>query len=384
MKEKIVFFLPSLEPGGTERNVVNLINYLHDEGRIVSLVLGNKKGDFIKDVKAGIPIIDLNASSSLRLFFTLERYFKAQKPDIFISAFPRINIIVLAAKIFSRSTTKVMITEHSVFSMLPVIARNAWRRAFARAFMPPLAKMLYPKADAIICVSRGIAQDLSNIIGGAPKINVVYNPIINDTVYELADLPPDHPWFLNPTTPVILAVGRLVACKDYPTLLKAFALVVQTQPAHLVILGDGPEKEALECLANKMGLSGQVAFLGFKKNPYAYMKRASVFALSSLQEGFGNVIIEAMACGTPVVSTDCPVGPGEIITHKESGMLVPVASPEALAKAIVAILSDASLAQRFSTRGKIRAEYFTVKKSVIAYEAIFKELCYTRKKSADY
>lgn len=374
MKEKITFFLPSLEPGGTERNVVNLANAIDQQRYEVLVVLGKKEGEFIKELKPHIAIIDLRAPYSVGLFFALVMFFRTHKTGIFISAFPRINIIFMAAKLVSGPGGKMIITEHSVFSMLPVIAKTAFRRAFTRFFMPLLAKMLYPKADSIICVSRGIAQDLSKIIGGTTKINIVYNPIINEIVYQLADSPVNHPWFFDPSIPVILAAGRLVACKDYPTLLKAFTEVLKTQPAHLAILGDGPEREKLERSAVKLGVSSQIAFLGFQKNPYNYMKKASVFVLSSLQEGFGNVIIEAMACGTPVIATDCPVGPGEIINHGENGMLVPMQDSKALAKAIVEVLGDPALRKKFSIAGKVRAQSFSVTKGVGEYEKIFQTL----------
>lgn len=374
MREKIIFFLPSLEAGGTERNVVNLANAMNLDGYEVLLILGEKKGDFVQELNPGIPIIDVCAPHSMGLFFALVKFFKTHNEGIFVSAFPRINIIVLAAKIFSGFSGKVIVTEHSVFSMLPIISRNAWRGAFARVFMPWLAKMLYPRADAIICVSEGIAKDLASIIGRDIKINVIYNPIISDTVYALADSPVDHSWFFDPNVPVILAAGRLVACKDYPTLLAAFALLVKQRPVRLVILGDGPEKKSLEKLTEKLGLSRQVSFLGFKENPYAYMKKASVFVLSSLQEGFGNVIIEAMACGVPVVATDCPVGPGEIITHRENGILVPVQDPKELARVVLEILSNPSLRQVLSVGGKVRAELFSVKRGVLEYEKIFQLL----------
>ncbi len=383
-KEKITvaFFLPSLEPGGTERNVVNLVNNIDKNKYIISLVLGKREGDFLDRINNDIPIINLDASYSLGLFFKLVEYFKIQKPDIFVSAFPRINVICIAAKIFSVVNTKIIITEHSVFSLLPIIAKTFWRRIFARFFMPNFAKCMYPKADVIICVSKGIADDLLKIIYCPEKITVIGNPIIENNIYTLADQLVDHPWFSDSfdstqgksKIPVIIAVGRLVKCKDYPTLFKAFDLVIKSQPAHLVILGQGPERERLIRLADKMGLSINIAFLGFQKNPYKYMARGSVFVLSSLQEGFGNAIIEAMACGTPVVSTNCPTGPGEIIEDMKNGMLVPVGDEKSMAMAILKILHNPVLAEKFSIEGKKRAEFFSVKKSVGEYEKVFQTL----------
>jgi glycosyltransferase involved in cell wall biosynthesis len=374
MKQEVIFLLPSLEPGGTERNVVNLANAINKERYRALVALGKQEGAFIKELAPHVSIVNLHAFNSFALLLALVEFFKAHNSAIVVSAFPRINVIALAAKLASRSKAKIVITEHSVFSQLSVIAKTPWRRMFAKICMPFLAKALYPKADAIVCVSQGIAKDLSHILGKNAKMSIAYNPIIHDTMYRLAEAPVEHPWFLDSGIPIILAAGRLVACKDYPTLLKAFALALKSRPARLVILGDGSEREALKHLAVTLGISDKVAFLGFQKNPYAYMKKASLFVLSSLQEGFGNVIIEAMACGVPVVSTDCPVGPGEIITHEKDGLVVPMANPEALSQAMLRILDDALLQKKFSEAGKIRAASFSVARGVAEYEKIFQAL----------
>ncbi len=370
----VAFFIPSLEPGGTERNVVNLVNNVDREKYTLSLVLGKPEGEFIKEINKNIPIINLNTSRSLGLFFKLIKYFKSEKPDIFVSAFPRINVICIAAKIFARVNTKIIITEHSVFSLLPVIAKTPARRLFARFFMPILSRFLYPKADSIVCVSRGIADDLAKIVDISDKIKIIYNPIINDKIYQLANESVDHPWFFDSKTPIIIAVGRLVECKNYPGLFKSFDLVIKSRLAHLVILGAGPEMKKLTALVQKMNLSQHISFFGFQKNPYKYVKKASVFVLSSLQEGFGNVIIEAMACGTPVVSVNCPTGPGEIIENMKNGILVPVNDEKNMASAILRILNDKNLAKNFSIEGQKRAEFFSVKRSVQEYEKIFQLL----------
>jgi len=379
-KEKIAvaFFLPSLEPGGTERNVVNLVNNIDREKYAVSLVLGIAEGDFIKDINSNISIISLHTRRSIATFFKLITYFKKNQPDIFISAFPRVNVICIVAKIFSKSKTKIIITEHSVFSLLPIIAKTFWRGMFARFFMSSICSYLYQKAEAVICVSKGIADDILKTVNRSLKIEVIYNPVITSNIYQLAQAPINHPWFSDSKIPVIIAVGRLVKCKDYPTLFLAFSSVIQKQPVRLVILGRGPEEYKLKQLINKLGLSQNVAFLGFQENPYKYMKKASVFVLSSLQEGFGNVIIEAMACGVPVVSTNCPTGPGEIIENMKNGILVPVGDQESMAEAILKILQNPVLAQEFSVAGKERAKFFSVEKSVSAYQEIFQAVIYEK------
>lgn len=373
-KIKVTFFLPSLEPGGAERNVVNLVNNIDKKKYEVFLLLGKKKGDFLKELDGKTPVADLNAESSLKLLFLLIRYFKKEKPDIFVSAFPRINIISVVAKIFSGAKTKIIITEHSVYSFLPVIARTFWRRVFARLFMPTLGRFFYPKANAIICVSKGIADDLLKIINRPPKIKVIYNPVLDDKIYELSGQQVSHLWFSDSKIPIIIAAGRLVRIKGYPFLLKAFSLIIQSRSARLVILGSGPEKFFLVNLAAKLGVSEKVDFLGFQKNPYKYIKSSSVFVLSSIQEGFGNVIVEAMALGVPVVSTDCPTGPSEIIQNGKNGLLVPPKDYKAMAKAIIEILDDVSLSRKLSEKGKKRAEDFLVGSGVRKYEEVFEEL----------
>lgn len=371
----MAFFLPSLEPGGAERNVVNLVNNFDKKKYAVSLVLGRAEGDFIKEISKSIPVIDINSSyGSLSLLFKLIKYFKKEKPDIFVSSFSRINIISILARGLSQSKTKIIATEHAVFSSLPVIAKTFWHRIFARFFLPAISRFIYPKAELIICVSKGIAEDISKAINCRGRIKTIYNPIVNDKIYKLAQEPVNHPWFSDYKIPVIVAAGRLVKCKDYPNLFRAFGIIFQKQPVRLVILGRGPEKYKLKQLADELGLSKNIAFLGFQENPYKYMKKASVFVLSSLQEGFGNVIVEAMACGAPVVATDCPTGPGEIIENMKSGILVPVGDEKSLAAAILKILNNPGLAEKFSAKGKLRAECFSVKKSVEEYENIFKEL----------
>jgi len=370
----VAFFLPSLEPGGTERNVVNLVNNIDKQNYALSLVLGKSEGDFVKKIDKDIPIVGLGASGSLDLFFRLIKYFKNEEPDIFVSAFSRINIICIAARIFSGSRTKIIATEHAVFSFLSVIAKTSGRRFFARFFLPIIAKVIYPRADAIICVSRGIADDLLKITHCYKTVRTIYNPVIGASIYELAKESVDHPWFLDQKIPLVIAVGRLVGCKDYPTLLNALSLVIKERPAKLAILGRGPEEIKLKKLVYDLGLFKSVDFLGFQENPFEYMSKASVFVLSSLQEGFGNVIIEAMACGTPVISTDCPVGPGEIIESGKNGILVPVKDYRALSQAILKMLNDSSLSKSIVKEGFKRAKDFSVEESVKEYEKVFQEL----------
>jgi glycosyltransferase involved in cell wall biosynthesis len=205
---------------------------------------------------------------------------------------------------------------------------------------PLAARLLYPWADGIVSVSQGVAEDLAKVTKLPKKrINLIYNPVITPELFVKAREKLNHPWFQPGEPPVILAVGRLHLQKDYPTLLRAFLRVRQLRRCRLVILGEGPEKDNLSNLINELGLQADVAMLGFVDNPYAYMKSSAAFVLSSAWEGFGNVIAEALAVGTPVVSTNCESGPAEILANGKYGELTPVGDAKAMTEAIDRVLA---------------------------------------------
>jgi glycosyltransferase involved in cell wall biosynthesis len=231
-----------------------------------------------------------------------------------------------------------------------------------------LARLFFRSADAAICVSQGVAEDLIKVTGmPRQKTHVVYNPIVSLELEQKAQESIAHPWFALDDSPVILAVGRLVPQKGYSTLLRAFSIIRQKHPAHLLILGEGQERISLEALAKQLDLTENVQMPGSVKNPYAYMARARLLVLSSEWEGLPNVLVEALACGTPVVSTDCRSGPSEILDGGRFGRLVPVGDADALALAILETLQetpDRNLLRQ-------RAQDFTLEESVRKYIRIF-------------
>lgn len=206
-----------------------------------------------------------------------------------------------------------------------------------------------------------------------PKFRMIYNPIVDEDLFKKANEPISHPFFVDGNFPVVLAVGRLCVQKDFPTLLLAFALVRKELRCRLLILGDGEKRQELLDLAQKLGITEDLDMPGFVKNPYKYIKRASVFVLSSRWEGLPTVLAEAMACGCPVVSTDCPSGPAEILEGGKYGLLVPPGDPGKLAEAILKILRDKDLAQELREKGIVRAMDFTVDKAVKSYVALVEE-----------
>lgn len=207
--------------------------------------------------------------------------------------------------------------------------------------IPLLMKRMYPSADGIVAVSAGVADDLAQIINiPRCRVSVVYNPIFSNNIPELSKAQVDHAWLSRGQPPVIMAVGRFTQAKDFSNLIRAFSVLRKKTVARLIILGEGDLRESLEAVVSDLDLSNDVAFPGFVQNPYAWMSKAALFVLSSAWEGFGNVLVEAMACGTPVVSTDCPSGPAEILENGKWGDLVPVGDINALAEAMAAALDS--------------------------------------------
>jgi glycosyltransferase involved in cell wall biosynthesis len=275
----------------------------------------------------------------------------------------------------SGSKTKVILTEHTTFSLIPSTTRTLFKKYMAKYILPWLMRFFYPRAHAIVCVSQGVASDIREVVGNLSTISVIYNPVTSEKIYQQAKESPGSDEYLFGThQATILAVGRLVKAKDYHTLLKAFALVLPTVKARLIILGEGPQEHDLKELVLRLNIGQYVNFLGFKSNPYAYMARASVFVLSSVREGFGNVIVEAMACRAPVIATNCKSGPGEIIEDGVNGFLVPVGDEQCLANVMIKVLQNPLLAKKITDAGYQRAKYFSIEKSAGAYEKIFSRM----------
>ncbi|QNU20466.1 glycosyltransferase [Geobacillus thermoleovorans] len=333
-QHRIAIFLPSLRGGGAERVMVNLAKAFAKNNFQVDLVLAKAEGPYLSQISSDIRIVDLNASRVALSLFPLAKYLRKNKPFALISALNHANIIAILAAEISLTNTKILVTEHSTLS------RSLLHHANVRTkLMPFLMKLFYPMADHVIAVSNGVADDLAKTLNlSQSKIKVIYNPVVTDDLFEKANEEVDHPWFQDKQHPVILAVGRLTEVKDYPTLIKAFYHVRQQREAKLVILGDGEKREELLNLIKDMGLEQDVDIIGFVQNPYAYMKRCSVFVLSSKWEGLPTVLVEALACGANVISTDCPSGPREILKNGKYGSLAKTGDDKGLAKEILKIL----------------------------------------------
>ena len=336
---RIALFIYSLDGGGAERVMANLAISFAQQGFKVDLVLAKAQGPYLSLIPPEVRIVDLKASGTPASLPHLIRYLRREKPAALLSAMHYGNEVALWAKILSGVSTRLIVSEHNALSKY---ARHTSRKI--ERWTPLWAKLFYPWADGIVAVSHGVAQDLVQVTGLSPeRVRVIYNPVVTPELTKMAKEPVDHPWFAPQAPPVILGVGRLVEQKDFPTLIRAFAQVRQVRPARLMILGKNAGcLPALEALVSELGLEGDVALPGFVNNPYAYLARSAVFTLSSRQEGFGNAIAEALAVGTPVVSTDCESGPAEILDNGKYGELVPVGDSKALAEGILSVLSGKS------------------------------------------
>ena len=399
---RIGLLLTDLNGGGIQKMMLALGEGLVGRGHEVQLILYGRGGPFALDVPPGIethiltPIFRplgrlvpfrADPAGSLRMLLpvllpgkpirgleflpALARHLARSRLDALISAAPNCNLEAVWAKRLSGVATRILVSERSAPSEMLTKARN-WRSRF----LPTLMSRTYQQADVIVAVSQELRDNLAAVTNiPRERIRAIYNPVVGPEVLEGAAAPIPHPWLEPGEPPVILAVGRLSTQKDYPTLVRAFAMVRAKRQARLIILGAGRDehkteqrREEIAQLARELGVGEDVDAAGFTANPYAYMARSALLALSSLYEGLPAVLIQAMACGCPVVSTDCPTGPREILDDGRYGPLVPVSDVPALAGAMESVLAnppDKALLRH-------RAQDFTADRAVDSYlEALF-------------
>lgn len=335
MIKRIAIYMPSLGGGGAERAMMDISRGFADRGVSVDMALVKSEGPYIELMDERVRLIDFKARRTVASLPRLIRYISRERPDALISTLPETNVVALFAKKFFVKKVPVVARRANNFSMEYANAKPK-DRAVLR-----LERSLLPSANAVVVNSRGVADDLSETVPGVSGlISVAHNPIVWPDHAQSSDAGVDHPWFSGGGPPVILAAGRLVETKGHADLIRAFSEVLTRREARLVVLGEGPERSGLLRLARRLDVAQAVDFPGFHLNPFAYMAKASVFVLSSAYEGFPNVLVQAMACGTPVVSTDCPSGPNEALMGGKLGRLAPVGDVRALADAITQTLDN--------------------------------------------
>jgi len=284
-----------------------------------------------------VRVVRLEARHTLTAVPAFARYLRESRPRAVLAVKDRAGKTALLARWLGRVPVPVVIRIGTTVSA--ALAGRGRLRRWAWAIS---MRLFYPRAQAIVAVSAGVAADLARITGlPAGRIHVVPNPVITPELPQLAARAPGHPWLDRRAPgdpPVVLAAGRFTRQKDFPTLIEAFARLRAQRPARLLILGQGRDLDACRTLAARLGIAQDCDFPGFAANPYAFMARANLFVLSSRWEGSPNVLTEALALGTPVVATDCPSGPREILAGGRFGALVPVGDAPALAAAIASTL----------------------------------------------
>lgn len=332
--QRIALLSATLGGGGAERVMVTLANAFLHYGCQVDMVLVKKTGPYVDQLDPDVRVVDLSAGQTRYALWPLVRYLRSVRPNAMLSTQRHVNTMAAVARLVAQVPTRLVVREANTISAITKDGNSSpVPKGGLLAF---LHRKSYAMADALVAPSEGVARDLINTMGFKKHdITVIPNPLPLQQLLQQSDEPVDHPWFLPGSTPVILGVGRLAVQKDFQTLIRAFAKVVQHRQARLVILGEGNERTALEDLVDQLGLREHVMMPGFVDNPYTYMRCAAVFVLSSRWEGLPNVLLQAIAVGVPVVSTDCPSGPREVLDRGRWGKLVPVGDVDAMASAIM-------------------------------------------------
>jgi len=356
----VCLFLPSLDGGGAERVFVQLANEFAAMGLSVHLLLAAARGPYLREVAPRVRIVDFGGHGVLRSLPKLVSHLRAERPRAVLSALDHANIVAIFACSMARAGTRCVISMRSVPS-----AVYPAETPVRKWVLPRLMRGSYGRADRIIANSRVVASDLTtNFRVPSQKVSVIYNPLDLQSIERLSREAIESPWLDQDSSPLVLGVGSLAAIKDFPTLVRAFSIVRSERPCRLAILGEGPDRRGLERLVEELGLQKDVCLPGFVANPFSWMAFAKVAVTSSLTEGCPNALLQALACGTAVVSTDCIGGCSEILEGGRWGRLVPVGDARAMASGISSALDGGDRAD-----GRERAADFAINGIARAYLA---------------
>ena len=373
-KPIISILLPTLLIGGAEKALVKLANGLAAQGWRIQLLVMEKKGPLIDELNSNVDLIDLGCSSYRQAVLVLARHYKEHRPMVILTSMYATGLAAVAAKIISGYKPKVIIGAVNSLREKSVHPDNVKDKFF----LLPLCRLLFPWADGFIAVSKSLALELELLLR-LPKhrIRTIYSPVVNEELAAKAGEQVSHPWLDQPRQgdfKTLIAVGRLVEQKGYDVLLEALFIVRECLDCRLIIVGGGPLRTDLEATAQRLGLQKFVDFVGWQENTYKFVARSDLFVLSSRWEGLPTVLIEALACGCPVVATNCRYGPEEILEGGKHGELAAVDNPSDLASKILTALRTDTLPAASDTR-KARSLDFTVEAAVEQYSQYFSEIC---------
>ena len=360
---RVAIYMPSLEGGGAERAMVDLANGLPAEGLTTDLVVIRDEGPWRRLLSDDVRLVAIRSRRALPGFVKLMRYLRRAGPEVVVANGARSIILAMLARWFTRRFILIARIPVNLSAGLATVTLK-WR------IIGAVQASLLPRADAIITNSVGSSEDIAHSLPAAShKVHTIHNPVVQPSMAYEASKPVDHPWFRSHAT-IILAVGRLEPPKDHATLIRAFALVGQQRKVRLIVLGEGNERRNLVKLTHELGVAHKVDFPGFHANPFAFMAKSRLFVLSSIREGMPNVLIQAMACGTPVVSMDCPSGPREVLEDGRWGPLVPVGDARLLADAMSGTLDNPPPPAPLIAR----AAAFSEEASIQAYVRLMEDL----------
>lgn len=366
---KVCFVIPTLTSGGAERVAVTVLSALRGSHERVLYVFSLDNAVYRDRVASDIRVVVARQSSWFARMRELAAFLREFNPDIvmpflsyFITAIAVQVAGIRASVVFNQGTPTSGFLADPDFS---------WRQPLRRRAFAALTRLFYRRADAVVATSQGVADDLA-LNYGVPrrKIRVLHNPVDLDAIAQQSR--EALPAGFDDDRPVVAAAGRLANVKNYPLLIAAVAQLPDAHQAQVWILGEGPEQSRLESLAAERGLAARVKFLGFQANPWRFIARADVFVLTSAYEGFGNVLIEAMACGTPVVATRSP-GTVEIVENGDNGLLVDHDS-RAVSQAIGALLADRSQRDALAEKARASVSQYALPAVAARYERLFQEL----------
>ena len=365
-RKSLAIFLPNLSGGGAERSHLNMATAFVAAGYDVTFLLYRSEGELLSMLPASVQVVALGNARSLMNLWPLRSFLRRARPDYLIANLGHNNIIAVWAAMLARTSTKIIVSEHNVFA-LDCADKPPWDWRYK--ILPLLYRCFIGHAAAIVAVSDGVADALAAYCGiTRSRITVISNPVITEDFDRNAAEPASHPWLQPGEPPLFLGVGRFIPVKDFATLISAFAIVARQTPARLILLGEGGLRSQLAAQADREGVADRIDMPGYQLNPLPFMRAATALVLSSRHEGFANVLVEALACGTQVISTDCPYGPAEILANGQYGRLVAVGDKQAMAQAMLNAIKhpDVDSAPR-----RQHAATFTVQNAAKSYIRLF-------------
>jgi len=366
-KKTVLFFIYKMGAGGAARTLLNIINNLDRDTFKPVLVTLDFNSDYESNVKEDVVFIKINKKRLRQAIFPLGKLIRDVKADIVFSTIPVYNTVAILGNMFSFTRAINIIREAD--NLGGTFVKDQKLKIFGK---------IYKKARQVISLSEGVKENLiKRYHVKADDIKVIYNPVDLDHIKKQTQegtIEPSHRYLFNGNEKVIITAGRLVKQKDHHTLLKAFAEVQKTMPCKLLILGEGPLQDTLSQYAEQLHINDHVHFIGFQNNPYIYMKKADLFVLTSIHEGFSHVVAEALATGVPVVSTDCKSGPREVLDNGKYGQLCTVGDSSDIARHMLEVLAyDEEKRKQVIQAGYERANDFNAKRIVKEYEKTFLE-----------